>query len=99
MGLFKAAILAEKGIQEHSRPLLISPDIDRKWKYVRYWYSKALMTAGRSEEALKQIEIALRPGDSYLLNQKASVLSKGGAMLAIIGTVCFGFIILFCGWI
>ena len=56
----------------------IAPELDRKWKYVRYWYSRALMTAGRGDEALKQIEIeiALRPDDSYLLNQKASVLRK-----------------------
>jgi len=56
----------------------IAPDLDKKWKYVRYWYSRALMAAGRGEEALRQIEleIALRPGDSYLLNQKASVLRK-----------------------
>ncbi len=56
----------------------ICPDLDRKWKYVRYWFSVALMAAGRNEDALKQIEseLSLRPADTYLLNQKASVLSK-----------------------
>jgi len=56
----------------------IDSEIDRKWKYVRYWHSKALLAAGRNVEALSEIEIELllRPGDLYLLNQKASVLSK-----------------------
>ncbi len=56
----------------------IDSEIDRKWKYIRYWYSKALTTAGRDVEALRQteIELLIRPDDLYLLNQKASVLSK-----------------------
>jgi tetratricopeptide (TPR) repeat protein len=55
-----------------------APDLDRQWKYVRYWYSTALWLTGQYEQALRQIEIAiaLRPGDSYLLNRKASVLSE-----------------------
>ncbi len=54
----------------------ILPELDGKWKYARYWFSQALLVAGRCEEALTQIEsgLLLRPADTYLLNQKASVL-------------------------
>jgi tetratricopeptide (TPR) repeat protein len=69
---------ADEAIQCFETAYKISPELDRKWKYCRYWYSRALLVAGQDEEALKQIEIelALRPGDPYLLNQKASIFRK-----------------------
>lgn len=56
----------------------LSPDVERKWKYARYWFSRALHTVGRSEEALAETEkeLSLRGDDLYLLNQKAVVLSE-----------------------
>lgn len=68
----------DEAIQCFEMGYKISPDLDRKWKYVRYWFSVALMVAGRNEEALKQIEseLSFRPADTYLLNQKASVLTN-----------------------
>ena len=67
----------EESIQCFELAYNSAPDLDRKWKYARYWFSKALLAAGRAEEALAQIEreLLLRPGDVYLLNQKASALS------------------------
>lgn len=68
----------DEAIQCFETAYKISPDLDCKWRFVRYWFSKALLVSGRNEEALNQIkaELLLRPADTYLLNQKASVLSK-----------------------
>ena len=56
----------------------LCPELDRKWRYVRYWFSKALLEAGRTTQALLQIEkeLSSHPADRHLLNQKASVLSR-----------------------
>ena len=56
----------------------LCPELDHKWPYVRYWFSKALLVVGRGKDALLQIEkeLSLHPADRYLLNQKASILSK-----------------------
>lgn len=53
-------------------------EIDRRWKYIRYWFSRALLAVDRDDDALTQIEmeLAMRPDDLFLLNQKAAVLSK-----------------------
>lgn len=69
---------AEKAIQCFEAAYKIMPDLDRKWKYCRYWYSRSLQVTGRLEESLKQaeMELAIRPGDHYLLNQKGSVLHE-----------------------
>lgn len=55
----------------------ISPELDRKWKYSRYWFSMALLEDGRAEESLAQIEtgLALWQDDIYFLNQKVLILS------------------------
>jgi tetratricopeptide (TPR) repeat protein len=68
---------ADQAIQCFETAYKILPDLDRKWRYSRYWFSRALQIAGRGEEALKQVEVelAIHPGDKFLLNQKASVLS------------------------
>jgi tetratricopeptide (TPR) repeat protein len=68
---------ADQAIQCFETAYKILPDLDRKWKYSRYWFSRALQIVGRGDEALKQVEmeLAIRPGDNFLLNQKASVLS------------------------
>ena len=54
----------------------IMPGLDRKWDQGKYFLSRALQMDGRLEDALKQVEtgLASRPGDRYMLNQKASVL-------------------------
>lgn len=54
----------------------IDPNLDRKWRHARYWYSEALARLQRLEEALTQIDIGLvaTPDDKYLLKQKAAVL-------------------------
>jgi tetratricopeptide (TPR) repeat protein len=69
---------ADEAIASFQRAYAISPTIDRNWKYIRYWYSRALLVAKKPEEALRQIEIEfmLRPGDKFLLDQKASILSN-----------------------
>lgn len=69
---------ADEAIRCFETAYRISPDLDRKWKYVRYWFSMALLIAGRGEEALSQVEsgLLLHPADTYLLNQKASALSE-----------------------
>jgi tetratricopeptide (TPR) repeat protein len=69
---------AEEAIKCFDAAYRIAPELDRKWPYIRYWYSRALLMLRRYEEALKQVEIelSLRPGSRHLLNQKASVLSK-----------------------
>ena len=69
---------ADEAIRCFEHAYGIVPDLDRKWKYVRYWFSKALLVAGRFDQALDQIEneLLLRPADRHLLNQKAAVLSK-----------------------
>ena len=54
------------------------PELDNERQHVRYWFSQALLAAGREEDALEQIErgMQLYPDDVYLLNQKAVVLSR-----------------------
>ena len=66
-----------QSVECFERAFSLSPEADRKWKYVRYWYSKALYLLERDEEALIQLEKELirRPDDIYLLNHKAQVLS------------------------
>jgi tetratricopeptide (TPR) repeat protein len=56
----------------------VSPELDRNWRHGRYWFSQALLAAGRDEDALSQVEkgLLISPGDTYLFNQKAAVLSK-----------------------
>jgi tetratricopeptide (TPR) repeat protein len=56
----------------------LCPELDRKWRYVRYWFSRALLSVGRGKEALLQVEqeLSLHPADRYLLNLKASILTK-----------------------
>jgi hypothetical protein len=55
-----------------------STSIHQKWPYVGYWFSRALSAVGRHAQALTQIEaeISVRPGDEYLLDQKAVVLAQ-----------------------
>lgn len=67
---------ANEAILNFETAYRIMPDLDRRWNYGRYWYSRALQVEGRLGEALEQIEIGLasQPGDRYLLDQKASVL-------------------------
>jgi tetratricopeptide (TPR) repeat protein len=71
---------ADEAIRCFELAYKISPELDRRWKHGRYWFSKALMDEGRDEEALNQVEngLLLRPDDTYLLNQKAVALTKLG---------------------
>ncbi len=56
----------------------MQPDLDRKWKYVRYWYSHALLVAGDARQALVEVDLGLllHAGDIHYLNQKAATLSN-----------------------
>jgi len=56
----------------------MQPDLDRKWKYVRYWYSQALLVAGDAKQALVEADLGLllHAGDIQYLNQKAATLSE-----------------------
>jgi tetratricopeptide (TPR) repeat protein len=55
-----------------------NPELDRTWKYARYWYCRALCECGEIETALRELNVNLknRPGDVYLLDQKAEILSR-----------------------
>jgi len=66
----------KEAIQCFEAAYKLMQDLDGKWNYCRYWFSRALQLDGRLEEALKQAEIglSLRPGDRYYLNQKGSIL-------------------------
>ena len=56
----------------------VDPDLDQKWRYVRYWFSKAWAGCGEIRKALDVIEISYRsnPGDLYVSDQKGIVLRR-----------------------
>lgn len=56
----------------------LDPELDWKWPHVRYWYGAALFSLKRIKEALVQVNIglSLAPDNSYLLDQKAALLTK-----------------------
>lgn len=58
--------------------LSLVTSIHEKWPYVGYWFSRALCAVGRADEALTQIEseLAVRPDDVFLLDQKVVVLQQ-----------------------
>lgn len=55
----------------------LDPELDWKWPHVRYWYGAALFSLKRIREALVQVNIglSLAPDNSYLMDQKAALLS------------------------
>jgi len=69
---------AEDSAASFEKAYKLAPDLDRQWKYARYWFSTALLDCGRAEESLSHIEaeLALRPDDRYLLDLKVSALGK-----------------------
>lgn len=68
----------EEAIRCFETALSLVTSIHEKWPYVGYWFSRALCEVGRDEEALKQIEseLAVRPDDVFLLDQKVVVLRQ-----------------------
>lgn len=54
------------------------PTVHERWPYIGYWFSKALSTVGQDEDALTELEkeLALRPDNRYLLDQKLELLIR-----------------------
>ena len=54
----------------------LCPSVHDRWHYIGYWFSKALSAVGHYEQALieLELELALRPDNRYLLDEKLDVL-------------------------
>lgn len=68
----------EEAVRGFEMAFSLEPEIDRRWRFVRYWYGRALMEAGRTEAALAEAETGLRrhPDDRSLLDLKAETLTR-----------------------
>ena len=75
--LFYSCKNPELAINSFEATFKLDPDLERRWKYARTCFSQALLVAGHTLRALEQVQISYvrNPGDEYLLNQKAAVLS------------------------
>lgn len=68
----------EEAIRCFETALNLAVSVHDKWPYVGYWFSKALAEVGRDVEALAQIddELAIRPDNVFLLDQKLLILRQ-----------------------
>lgn len=68
----------DKAVDSFKIALAIEPQLDRRWGHYRYWYGRALMESGQTEEALVEADAGLRrhPDNRSLLDLKAEIFSR-----------------------